>query len=278
MKLVTYEYDGRIGVGIQVEGGVIPTEYAHMLDVIKGGGSALVALQETAARGQAITGYRLLAPVPAPSKLLFSGLNYHSHLQENPSAVLPTSPLFFAKLPSAVIGPEEPIVIPEPKSQVDYEVEFAVVIGKTARKVKRAEALDYVFGYTVANDVSGRDVQFVDNQITTGKGFDTFCPLGPAILLRDDLPDPGNVRLASYVNGEVRQSNSTADMLFDLETLLEFLTAHITLLPGDIVTTGTPAGVGCFRQPPLFLKPGDVVEVEVEGIGRLRNPVVASWE
>ena len=214
-----------------------------------------------------------MRPSPAPSKLLFSGLNYRSHTEENPGAVLPTYPQFFAKLPSAIIGPGEAIVLPTPETQVDYEVELAVVIGRTTRD----RALDHVFGYTVVNDVSARDVQFRDNQITTGKGFDTFCPMGPEIVLRDEIPDPQALHVASYVNGERRQSSATGDMLFDVPTLIVFVSAHITLYPGDIISTGTPAGVGAFRNPPAYLQPGDVVAVEVDAIGRLTNPVVAGW-
>jgi 2-keto-4-pentenoate hydratase/2-oxohepta-3-ene-1,7-dioic acid hydratase in catechol pathway len=161
--------------------------------------------------------------------------------------------------------------------QVDYEVELAIVIGKTTRGVAREEALNHVFGYTVVNDVSARDVQFRDNQMTTGKGFDTFCPLGPEIVLTDEIPDPQALRVASYVNGERRQSSPTSDMLFDVATLIAFYAQHITFYPGDIITTGTPAGVGTFRKPPLYLRPGDSVTVEVDAIGRLTNPVTAGW-
>ena len=198
--------------------------------------------------------YRELAPVPNPGKIIFSSVNYRSHLEENPAAILPTYPQFFAKLPSSVIGPGEAIRLPAPESQVDYEVELAVVIGKKASRITRENALEHVFGYTVVNDVSGRDVQFADNQITTGKGFDTFCPMGPEIVLTDEILDPSKLHVASYVNGERKQYSSTADMLFTVEELITFLSAHITLYPGDIVSTGTPAGVGCFRQPPLYLQ------------------------
>jgi 2-keto-4-pentenoate hydratase/2-oxohepta-3-ene-1,7-dioic acid hydratase in catechol pathway len=245
-----------------------------MLDLIRAGPGAVA---ETHAAPLPLEGCRLLAPLPAPSKLLFCGLNYRSHTEENPGAVLPTYPQFFAKLPSAIIGPGEAIVLPAPETQVDYEVELAVVIGRTTRGVTRDRVLDHVFGYTVVNDVSARDVQFRDNQITTGKGFDTFCPMGPEIVLRDEIPDPQALHVASYVNGERRQDSSTGDMLFDVPTLIAFVSAHITLYPGDIISTGTPAGVGAFRTPPAYLQPGDVVAVEVGAIGRLTNPVVAGW-
>jgi 2-keto-4-pentenoate hydratase/2-oxohepta-3-ene-1,7-dioic acid hydratase in catechol pathway len=277
MRLVTYEYEGRTGVGVRGKDGVIPTGYEEMLRFIRDGAQALEAAQQALSAGQTLPACRLRAPLQSPGKMLFSGVNYRSHLQENPTAVLPSYPQIFAKLPSAIIGPDEAIVLPEPSSQVDYEVELALVIGKTARKVPPSRALDYVFGYTVVNDVSGRDVQFRDHQITTGKGYDTFCPLGPEIVTVDELPDVKSLRLASYVNGELRQFSTTAEMIFSIEELIAFLSSHITLYPGDVISTGTPAGVGCFRQPPLYLRPGDRVTVEVEGIGSLTNPVVSGW-
>lgn len=269
MRIVRYEHAGDIGIGTMGDGCVTPTGCASIVEAMARG---------LGPRGEPLplSRVRLLAPLPAPSKILCSGLNYRSHLEENPGAVLPTYPQFFAKLPSAVIGPGDAIVIPAPGTQVDYEVELAVVIGKTARGVKAADAYDYIYGYTVVNDVSARDVQFRDNQITTGKGFDTFCPMGPAVARRDEIPDPGALRLANYVNGERRQDGTTADMLVDVPTLLQFISARITLHPGDVVSTGTPAGVGAFRRPPAYLRPGDEVAVEVEGIGRLVNPVVAA--
>lgn len=271
MKLVRYEHGDRVGVGVWSDAGIHATPYDDMLAVIHAGAGSLKADDAPLP----LEACRLLAPIPAPGKLLFSGLNYRSHTEENPAAVLPVSPQFFAKLPSAVIGPGETIVLPAPESQVDYEVELAAVIGVTTRAVTRENALDCVFGYTVVNDVSARDVQFRDNQITTGKGFDTFCPMGPAIALAGGIPDPQALRVESYVNGERRQSSATADMLFSVAELIAFISAHITLYPGDVISTGTPAGVGTFRKPPLFLQPGDVVEVAVDAIGSLRNPVRA---
>jgi 2-keto-4-pentenoate hydratase/2-oxohepta-3-ene-1,7-dioic acid hydratase in catechol pathway len=223
---------------------------------------------------------QLLAPIHRPGKILGSGINYAGHKQENPGAVMPTAPGYFAKLPSAVIGPGEPIVLPYPAAQVDYEVELAVVIGRPARGVPRERALEHVFGYTVVNDVSARDVQFREpgaQWITYGKGFDTFCPMGPELVLADEVPDPSRLRLRSYVNGELRQDAPTAEMLFPVPVLIEHWSRHITLDPGDVLATGTPAGCGTFRHPPLWLKPGDAVSVEVDQIGRLTNPVVRGW-
>ena len=218
---------------------------------------------------------QLFAPIPRPGKILCSGINYRSHAEENPGAKMPTEPFFFSKLPSAVIGPGEPIVKPKETEQLDYEVEFAVVIGKTMKNTPEGKVKDHLFGYTILHDVSARDVQFKDNQITLGKNFDTFCPLGPCIVTADELPDPGNVRLRSFVNGRLMQDGTTADWVFPLPVLLSRLSHVMTLEPGDIVSTGTPAGVGVFRNPPVFLKSGDIVRLEIEGIGVLENPVVA---
>jgi 2,4-didehydro-3-deoxy-L-rhamnonate hydrolase len=218
---------------------------------------------------------KVLAPIPRPGKILCSGINYRGHQQENPAAKMPAEPFFFAKLPSAVIGPGQPIVKPTLTAQLDYEVEFAVVIGKRMKRTPEPEVMGSVFGYTVLHDVSARDVQFKDNQITLGKNFDTFCPLGPCIVTADELTEPGSARLRTTLNGGVMQDGTTADWVFPLPRLLSFLSSVMTLEPGDIVSTGTPAGVGIFRKPPVFLNPGDIVAVEVEGIGRLENPVVA---
>ncbi len=277
MRLVRYEHGGNTGIGVHVEGGVVPTGCQEMIEIIRAGEAGLEAARSAVAHGTVISSYRVLAPLTAPGKMLFSGVNYRSHIEENPGATLPTYPQIFAKLPSSIIGPGEPIVVPEPESQVDYEVELAVVIGKTAHKVMREHAREHIFGYTIVNDVSGRDTQFKDGQITTGKGFDTFCPLGPEIVLCDEIADPSELHLASYVNGERRQAAPAADMIFSIEELIEFLSRHITLYPGDVISTGTPAGVGMFRHPPLYLKPGDTVTVEVDAIGRLTNPVEAGW-
>jgi 2-keto-4-pentenoate hydratase/2-oxohepta-3-ene-1,7-dioic acid hydratase in catechol pathway len=215
----------------------------------------------------------LVAPIPRPGKILCSGINYRSHLEENPDAILPDEPFFFAKLPSAVIGPNHPIRYPRLSQQVDYEIEFAAVIGKTMTDTPESEVLEHVFGYTILHDVSARDVQFRNSQITLGKNFDTFCPIGPCIVTRDEIPRPDRIGLKTFVNGQKVQDGSTADWLFSLPQLLSFLSQRITLEPGDIVSTGTPAGVGVFRKPPLFLRPGDVVRLQADQIGILQNEV-----
>lgn len=278
MRLVRYAQGEQTGIGALVDGEVIPTGLATLLEVIQAGEPGLAEIAEAAERGRPLAYARLLAPLAAPGKVLCCGVNYRSHQEENPDAVLPSEPFFFSKLPSAVIGPDEPILIPTPDSQVDWEVELAFVVGKTARRVRPENALDHVFGYTVLHDVSARDVQFKDNQITLGKGFDSFCPIGPCLALKDEIPDPQALRLRTELNGETVQDGTTADQLFPVADLIAFLTRHITLHPGDVVSTGTPAGVGAFRKPPRYLSPGDAVVVEVEKIGRLANPVVAGWE
>jgi 2,4-didehydro-3-deoxy-L-rhamnonate hydrolase len=217
---------------------------------------------------------RLLAPIPRPGKILCSGINYRSHLHENPGAILPAEPFFFAKMPSAVIGPNQPIRIPRHSRQVDYEIEFAAVIGRVMRHTPEQDVLEHVFGYTILHDVSARDVQFRDNQITLGKNFDTFCPIGPCIVTRDEVPHPDQIGLRTFLNGQKMQEGSTADWLFSLGRLLSFLSERITLEPGDIVSTGTPAGVGVFRNPPIFLRPGDVVKLEADHLGTLQSEVV----
>lgn len=215
----------------------------------------------------------LLAPIPRPGKILCSGINYRSHLDENPDAILPEEPFFFAKMPSAVIGPNQPIKYPRLSQQVDYEIEFAAVIGKTMTYTPESEVLDHVFGYTILHDVSARDVQFRNSQITLGKNFDTFCPIGPCVITRDEIPRPDRIGLRTFVNGKKMQDGSTADWLFSLPQLLGFLSQRMTLEPGDVVSTGTPAGVGVFRKPPVFLRPGDVVRLEADQIGTLQNEV-----
>ena len=194
-------------------------------------------------------------------------------MTENPAATKPEEPFIFAKLPSGVIGPGDPIVKPAQTEQLDYEVELAVVIGRTMRDVVAERALEHVAGYTIMNDVSARDVQFRNNQITLGKNFDTFAPMGPCVLTADEVPDPSRLRLRAWVNGELRQDETAAGMIFGIPELLARLSAAMTLEPGDVVSTGTPAGVGVFRQPPVFLQPGDVVTLEIDGIGRLENQV-----
>jgi 2-keto-4-pentenoate hydratase/2-oxohepta-3-ene-1,7-dioic acid hydratase in catechol pathway len=187
---------------------------------------------------------------------------------------MPTEPFFFAKLPSSVIGHGTPIVHPARTQQLDYEVELAAVIGRRLSRADEREVSPALFGYTLLNDVSARDVQFKDNQITLGKNFDGFAPIGPCVVTADAIPNPDQVRLRTRLNGRTLQDGSTSDWLFSLPVLIGFLSHVMTLEPGDVVTTGTPAGVGLFQKPPIFMRPGDVIEIEAEGIGVLRNPIV----
>jgi len=219
---------------------------------------------------------RLLAPV-APATIVCIGLNYAKHAAEGKQPP-PERPIWFMKLPGAVQDPGEPIRIPtkQPSTRVDYEAELAIVLGRTARNVSRADAFDHVLGYTCANDVSARDWQrdWGGGQWNHAKSFDTFCPLGPMLVTKDELPRPNALRIRSILNGTVMQDSNTADMIFDVPALIEFLSADKTLPAGTLILTGTPEGVGFARKPPVWLKPGDTIAVEIESIGTLSNPVV----
>ena len=216
-----------------------------------------------------------LAPIVAPGKVLAIALNYLDHIQEQ-HLTPPENPIVFAKFPNALNGPDGDIVVDSRlTNRADYEAELAVVIGARTRDIDESDALDRVFGYLVANDVSARDAQRADRQFGRSKSFDTFCPIGPWITSADAVADPQALRLWARVNGETRQDSSTAEMLFPVAYLIHYLARGMTLEPGDVLLTGTPRGVGTFMDPPRYLQPGDVVECEVEGLGRLRNRVVA---
>jgi len=220
---------------------------------------------------------KLLAPL-VPADILCIGLNYREHAAESGSAV-PTHPVLFIKPGNTLNHPGDPIPIPRRSTQIDYEVELAIVIGKPAKNVSRDRAMEHVFGYTCANDVSSRDWQrdktLGGGQWARGKGFDGFCPLGPAIVTKDEIPNPNGLRLKTILNGATMQDHTTADMIFDVPALIESLSSTMTLRSGAVILTGTPQGVGFARTPPVWLKPGDRVVVEIENIGRLENPVTA---
>ena len=282
MKLYTFLTASGPHVGAESNGRLVDLTAAgiasSMIALIEAGAGGLARAcdaLEAAPDGLALASVRLLSPIPRPGKILCSGINYKGHAQENPNAKMPTEPFFFAKLQSSVVGHEAAIIRPPQTSQLDYEVEFSAVIGKRLSRAAEDEVLPALFGFTLLHDVSARDVQFKDNQITLGKNFDGFAPIGPCILTADAMPEPERVRLMTRLNGETMQDGSTADWLFPLPRLIAFLSQVMTLEPGDIVTTGTPAGVGVFRKPPVFMQPGDVVEIEAEGIGVLRNTIVA---
>jgi 5-carboxymethyl-2-hydroxymuconate isomerase len=208
-------------------------------------------------------------------KIVCVGLNYRDHAREV-EMELPERPLLFAKWQSAVVGDGEPIVIPPGVEQVDYEAELAAVIGARVKGVSAENALEAVEGYTCLNDVSARAFQFGDGQWTRGKSIDTFCPIGPRVVPRDEVGDPQSLRIACRVNGETVQDGTTADMIFPVAELVAFISATITLEPGDVIATGTPPGVAMGRPDGRYLQPGDTVEVEIERVGLLRNPVVAA--
>jgi 2,4-diketo-3-deoxy-L-fuconate hydrolase len=276
VRLVSYRAAGTTGVGVRRDGAVFDAGYAEMHALIADGPAGLERAAAAAEASDPIAGATLLAPI-RPGKILCSGVNYASHAEENPDATMPEEPFFFSKLPSAVIGPGEAIRIPRPTTLTDYEVELSMVIGRRGYRIPEERALEHVFGWTILHDVSARDVQFKDMQITLGKNPDTFSPIGPEIVTADELGDWSTLRLSTTLNGGVMQDASTSEMLFPPARLLAFLTDLITLEPGDVVTTGSPAGVGFFRHPPIYLKPGDVVTVSVDRIGELTNPVEAGW-
>ena len=308
MRLYTFSVDGRSRVGVEhgnrlldlkaaqtalAPGGTRDSSgewFADMHALIRGGQPAWEAARQILAAIATVPGLearpgityatdevQLEAPLHRPGKILCSGVNYLGHLTENPGAVLPETPGFFAKLPNAVIGPGAPIVHPRMTEQLDYEVELAVVIGQHMRRTPEQDAMSCVMGYTILHDVSARDIQFkapAHNQITLGKNFDSFCPIGPCIVTADELGDPRTLRLRTYVNGQLLQDGTNEEWVFPLPRLLAFLSDVMTLEPGDVVSTGTPAGVGVFRRPQVFLKPGDHIVLEIDRIGRLENPVV----
>ena len=216
---------------------------------------------------------KLTAPVPRPSKIICIGLNYLDHVKES-GAEIPKAPLIFSKFNTCVAASEDPILLPIGSEQVDFEAELAVVIGRRAKNIELEDAMNYVFGYTNFNDVSARDMQFADGQWQRGKSCDTFAPFGEYVATKDEIPDPHNLSIRFRLNGETMQDSSTNQLIFKIPELVEYLSRSITLEPGDIIATGTPPGVGFARKPPVFLKDGDVCEVEIEGLGILINPVV----
>ena len=215
---------------------------------------------------------RLLAPIHDPEKLICIGLNYKDHAEEA-KLPIPKEPPLFAKWATAILDPGEPILRPRGCTQLDYEVELGVVIGKSCRYVPPEQALDYVFGYTIIHDVSARDFQFVTSQWMAGKIPDTFAPIGPYIADRSEIPDPHVLEISTWVNGNRLQHGNTKNLIFDVRALVSYLSNLITLSPGDTIATGTPAGVGFVRKPPVFLQPGDTVRMEITGLGVLENPI-----
>jgi 2-keto-4-pentenoate hydratase/2-oxohepta-3-ene-1,7-dioic acid hydratase in catechol pathway len=281
MKLVTYTLGEQTRLGAVRDNTVIDLAAASggrlpddMLTLLQGGDAALDAAREVvqnAADSIPLSQVKLRAPIMNPSKVVAIGLNYMDHCREQ-KVDPPKAPLIFAKFPSSIIGPGEAIRWdPALTSQVDFEVELAVVMGRTARHVAETDALDYVAGYTICHDVSARDLQFGDGQWVRGKSLDTFCPLGPYLVTRDEIPDPHNLAIRCTVNETVLQNSNTLELIFKIPYLIAYISRAFTLRPGDVITTGTPDGVGVFRSPKIFLKHGDVVTLEIEGLGQLRN-------
>lgn len=217
---------------------------------------------------------KLLAPIPRPPKFICVGLNYRDHAAEAKMEV-PSVPTIFNKFPSVVIGPGQPIVLPRVSSKPDYEAEFAFVIGRGGRYIPADRAMEHVFGYTIVNDVSARDFQNATSQWLMGKTFDTFAPMGPCIVTRDEIADPHALDISLEMGGQVLQKSNTRELIFKIPELIEYISQVVTLEPGDVVATGTPAGVGFSRKPPRWLKPGDETIVRIQEIGELRNPVIA---
>ncbi|MCS6932851.1 MAG: fumarylacetoacetate hydrolase family protein [Acetobacteraceae bacterium] len=291
MRLASFEDAAGAWIGV-LKGGTVrdvaaadPALPRDMLGVVAGGAALLARLAAAADAAPALplAAVRLLPPIPRPPRNLFCvGKNYREHAKEFAASgfdatakeVVPEAPVVFSKPPSSVIGPGEAIPsFLDPTASVDYEGELAVVIGTGGRGIPRAEAMRHVFGYTIVNDVTSRTLQHRHRQWLLGKGMDGFCPMGPAILTADEVPDPGAMRLSTWVNGALRQDARLAELIFDIPTLIATISAGITLEPGDIIATGTPAGVGIGFTPPRYLVPGDVVRITVSGIGTLENPV-----
>jgi 2-keto-4-pentenoate hydratase/2-oxohepta-3-ene-1,7-dioic acid hydratase in catechol pathway len=257
-------------------------ETSDMLDVINRGPEAIGQLEALAVQSAlplaSVAGHHEneieFLPAVQAGKILAIGRNYADHALEG-GGEPPKAPLIFAKLTNALNAHNAPIVLPAVSETIDWEAELAVVIGRRAKAVSEAEALDYVFGYTLMNDVTARDLQTKDGQWTRGKGLDTFAPLGPFITTRDEIDDVQNLKVEGLLNGEVVQSSNTSKLIFSIAYLISYISQGITLEPGDIISSGTPEGVGFFRDPPILLKAGDIFEVRVEKLGTLRNPVVA---
>ena len=282
MQLLTLQRENWDEPGVLNDDYVIGLKGAgfdDVLSVIAGGADALDRVSRWLTRppgserlDAATT--RLRAPIPRPPKIICIGLNYRDHAAEAKMAI-PEVPTVFAKYANTVTGHMHPIILPKNSIKPDYEAEFAVVIGRGGRHIPEARWREHVFGYTILNDVSARDFQMQTSQWTMGKTFDTFAPMGPVIVTADEIEDPHKLSISLTLNGETMQSSNTSNLIFGVPQLIAFLSSVMTLHPGDIISTGTPAGVGFARKPPRWLRPGDEVAIEVEGVGRLVNPVVA---
>jgi 2-keto-4-pentenoate hydratase/2-oxohepta-3-ene-1,7-dioic acid hydratase in catechol pathway len=286
MKLITTKHNGRYKVGALISDDQIidlthlvsdkdltAAEVSTCFDLDSGFlDNAKKVISNTTTGYTDLADVEVAASVPAPGKIICIGLNYRDHAEESGMAI-PTKPVIFSKFSSCIIAPNESIIVPDESTQTDYEAELAVVIGRRASNVKREDAMNYVFGYANFNDVSARDFQFADAQWQRGKSCDTFAPIGPFVATTDEIPDPQDLSIKFRLNGETMQDSRTKQMIFGIAELIEYLSRYFTLEPGDIIATGTPPGVGFARKPPVFLKNGDVAEVEIEGLGVLSNPI-----
>jgi acylpyruvate hydrolase len=308
MRLVTYQREGQIRAGAQLEGKVVDLNRAYravlsrkgdeaelavadarvpseIISLLKGGDAALEAARQAVAFAQELGAeagkqgiihtadeVTLLAPVLRPGKVICVGLNYRAHAKEAGMAV-PDYPVLFHKVATSVIGPSQAVLIPRISQKMDFEAELAIVIGKRGKYIPKEAALSYAAGYTCANDISARDLQFRTSQWTTGKMMDASCPLGPALVTRDEVLDPNTLDIKLLLNGRVMQNSNTADMIFSVPRLISYISEIVTLEPGDVILTGTPEGIGNTRTPPIYLKAGDTVSVEIKDLGILTNPV-----
>ncbi|MEJ2724878.1 MAG: fumarylacetoacetate hydrolase family protein [Deltaproteobacteria bacterium] len=267
MKIAQYYDHDRIRLGKVEDDLLIPMDFpGTMIDFITSPSS-----WKTEGRPLPLEGTRFAPPVRTPSKIIAIGLNYLDHIQESKGEI-PNIPILFSKFPNSLIGHRDQIAWQTSVTKkVDFEAELAVIIGKKVSQGEKTGGMKAVFGYACANDVSARDLQFSDGQWVRGKSLDTFCPLGPWIVTRDHIRDPHALRITCLLNGRIMQDSNTGNMIFRLPDLLAFLSNHFTLLPGDVILTGTPSGVGAFRSPPIYMKDGDRVVVEIEKIGKLEN-------
>ncbi len=283
MRWVTYQseqgprsaawLDGKL-VDVQQADASLPSSLRQLIAL---GPAAMEQAARAVLQGRPLTpAVKLLAPIPDPQKVICVGLNYADHARESGQAP-PPEPVLFSKFPTAILAPDAPIVLPRVSHEVDYEAELVVVIGRQGRCIAEHSALSHVAGYCVGHDVSARDWQLrkPGGQWLLGKSFDTFAPFGPTLVTPDEVGDPGQLRVQLRLNGQTMQDSNTSQFIFNVAQVIAYVSQVCTLLPGDIIFTGTPPGVGAARKPPVFLKPGDMVEVEIEKLGVLRNPVVA---
>jgi len=286
MRLVQFAEGGhsRVGVEVKKDGDIIDLHAMHpaiatnMKTFLEGGASNLSVAQKALESGEHVLSrgsVDILSPVTEPQKVICVGMNYVDHCEEQ-NVAIPLKPLIFSKFASAITHPGAPIYLPSFTKKLDWEVELAIVIGKEGKNIEESNAMEYVAGFTVAHDVSARDWQLEENggQWLLGKTSDSFLPLGPALVTKDEVQDPHNLGIRCRVNGTTMQDSNTKNLVFKTEKLVSFISGFFTLTPGDVISTGTPPGVGCFKKPPVFLKAGDVVECEIDGIGTIQNTIV----